>query len=524
MSRPFKHPDTHVYYFRKVVPADVRAITGKWEVRRSLKTKNQAEARERYAKVAAEIAEEWKRLRATANAGDETSAQRVETAGTEGLSRRDALALAGEWYVWFTNQNEDEPGDDDFGWALLAEQLASFDQRVSPLLDDRNETSSVYLRGPKTQTAVHAFLTEHGRAGEFLREIGQDLSPEGLASFYAALEPQFFAAMRLLAKRAGGDYSRDAYRERFPERRTDNPTVRGATLHELFDRWAAETKPREKTRYSWRRVFDQLVSHLGHDDAAKITKADVIGWKDALIASGLSTKTVRDSKLAPLLAVIRWSVANGALANNPADGVTVTVRKTGGGRRGFNDAEARMVLAAAACETAPHLKWLPLLCALTGARLSELCQLRGADVQREGGVWFLNLTWDAGALKNRASERKVPLHSALVKRGFLEFAQGRPNGPLFAELSPDRFGNRGGTGTKRIGAWVKTHVGLDDPRISPSHSWRHRFKTLCRRHGIGADFHDAITGHAKANEGAAYGEFPLDALAREIEKLPDPLA
>ena len=196
-----------------------------------------------------------------------------------------------------------------------------------------------------------------------------------------------------MAKRAGGDYSPDAHPASLPEWRADKSASGDVMLTALFDRWAAETKPREKTLYSWRRVFDQLAAQLGHDDAAKVTKADVVGWKDALIASGLSTKTVRDSKLAPLLAVMRWAVANGALATNPAEGVGVTVRKAGGGRRGFNDDEARKVLTAAERETAPHLKWLPILCALTGARLSELCQLRGADVQREGGVWFLNLTW-----------------------------------------------------------------------------------------------------------------------------------
>jgi hypothetical protein len=31
MSRPFKHPDTDVYDFRKAVPADLRAIIGKCE-------------------------------------------------------------------------------------------------------------------------------------------------------------------------------------------------------------------------------------------------------------------------------------------------------------------------------------------------------------------------------------------------------------------------------------------------------------------------------------------------------------
>ena len=172
-SRPFKHPDTHVYYFRKAVPADLRATIGKWEVRRSLKTKNQAEARERYAKVAAEIAAEWKRLRSL----------------PEGLTKREALALAGRWYVWFTAQHEDEPGDDDFGWALLAEQLADFDLQTSGLLDERDDLPSGWARGQKTEARVRAFLSQHGRVEAFMREAGISLSADGLTSFYESLEP-----------------------------------------------------------------------------------------------------------------------------------------------------------------------------------------------------------------------------------------------------------------------------------------------------------------------------------------------
>lgn len=137
---------------------------------------------------------------------------------------------------------------------------------------------------------------------------------------------------------------------------------------------------------------------------------------------------------------------------------------------------------------------------------------------------MLRLTWDAGQLKNQGSERVVPLHSALVAMGFLDFARTRGTGALFVDVTPDRFGNRGGNATKVLGRWVRDTLGLDDERLGPNHSWRHRFKTLSRRYGIGKDFHDGITGHAHADEGDAYGEFPIDALAREIEKLPDPLA
>jgi ATP-binding cassette, subfamily C, bacterial CydC len=43
MSRPLKHPETHVNYFRKAVPAEPRAVIGMREEKRSLGTKNPAE-------------------------------------------------------------------------------------------------------------------------------------------------------------------------------------------------------------------------------------------------------------------------------------------------------------------------------------------------------------------------------------------------------------------------------------------------------------------------------------------------
>ncbi len=55
MSRLFKHPKTGVYYFRKAVPDDLRAIIGKREEKISLRTKTPADAKLAYAKIAAEV-------------------------------------------------------------------------------------------------------------------------------------------------------------------------------------------------------------------------------------------------------------------------------------------------------------------------------------------------------------------------------------------------------------------------------------------------------------------------------------
>jgi len=70
----------------------------------------------------------------------------------------------------------------------------------------------------------------------------------------------------------------------------------------------------------------------------------------------------------------------------------------------------------------------------------------------------------AGALKNRKSERIVPLHQALIDGGFLDFVSGVSFGSLLPSLPSDKLGKRGGNGTKVLGRWVCS-LGLADPRL-----------------------------------------------------------
>jgi integrase len=178
-----------------------------------------------------------------------------------------------------------------------------------------------------------------------------------------------------------------------------------------------------------------------------------------------------------------------------------------------------LILGHAARERDPIRRWVPFLCAYSGARLSEVCQLRREDIFQQGPVWCMKFDPEAGSLKNVNSERAIPLHPAVVESEFLKFVASVRAGPLFAGLTADRFGNRGGNGTKIIGRWVRA-LGLTDERLSPSHSWRHRFKTLGRRHGLMPDIVNAITGHHRKTVADTYGEFEIEALYREIAKIP----
>jgi integrase len=95
MPRPFRKPETGVYYFRRIVPEDIRAITGKTEVRRSLKTKDPRTAARRFTEAAREVEKEWEELRrepeSTALAGLDPQALSEDAMGMEGiLDERDA--------------------------------------------------------------------------------------------------------------------------------------------------------------------------------------------------------------------------------------------------------------------------------------------------------------------------------------------------------------------------------------------------------------------------------------------------
>ncbi len=245
-----------------------------------------------------------------------------------------------------------------------------------------------------------------------------------------------------------------------------------------------------------------------------------MAWKGALVESGLRAKTIRDAKLAAIRAILQWAVDNRRLATNPAERIVIDVKsKAAESKRSFTDEEAALVLRAALREVDPVRRWVPWLCAYSGARVAEVCQLRKQDIREVEGYWCMVFTPDAGALKTLSSERAVPLHPALVESGFLTFVDSIRSGPLFPDLPPNRFGSRGGNGTKVVGRWVRT-LGIKDTRISPNHSWRHRLKTSGRRYELAPDIVDAITGHRRKSVADSYGEFPMAALYRELVKIP----
>lgn len=196
--------------------------------------------------------------------------------------------------------------------------------------------------------------------------------------------------------------------------------------------------------------MNRLVTFLKHDTASRVTTEDVIRFKDYRVQSGVSPKTVKDSDLAGLKTVFGWAVTNRRMALNPAEGITIKVGKPRKLRsKGFYETEASDILRHAltskpgreALKLAAAKRWVPWLCAFTGGRVGEMLQLRKQDVRREGNLWVVHVTPEAGPVKTDEA-RDVVLHQQLLDVGFAEFYQEAKPGYLFIDPARGELGPR----------------------------------------------------------------------------------
>jgi integrase len=299
-------------------------------------------------------------------------------------------------------------------------------------------------------------------------------------------------------------------------------------LRSVFDAYAREAELAPSTVKRWSPVVDRLIGHLGHDDAAAISRGDIVAWKDALLAAGMSNVTVRDVYVAAVKAMLQFAVDQGRLTQNPAKEVKVRVRKALEERdKGFDGKEAETILSATlrkpstkiSIEMAAARRWVPWICAYTGARVNEITPVTGRDFIVRDGIPMIRVRAENNKTR---SFREVPLHGHLVEQGLLDFAKSRGSRPLFYDPRRSRGGKDSNPHFKKVGErlaeWVRS-LGIDE-RVAPNHGWRHRFSSVARFVAMPQDVRNIIQGHAGVKVADSYGEtWPLVAL-REIEKLP----
>jgi len=525
MACPTKRHGSDNWYFRRQIPADVRSILEKlpkaqrprnWyrtHISISLKTANRAEAKGRCPEIAAEVEKQIAALRS----------------GPKPLTTMQISALAGEMYRAFAENLEGNPVLSAKQWLEVAEvnEAARKGAFALPARMFFNRTEADQRRASMEKRfgpMVDAFLKGRGifTVEESRRKLIDQFSVEASE------------AAKKLARNADGDYTPDTYVTKFPEfeeRQKDGPQSK--SLKGLIEAWykaALDRDVRKRDATRIKRRFEMLIDFLGHDDANRVTKLDIIRWCDHRLANKIATKTIHDSDISSFKNVFTWGVDREWLAENPTEKVKLNRRKRAPVLRDefFTPEEAKTILLGAASVRARHRenpkttaakRWVPWLCAYSGARVSEMIQIRKKDIREDATHgWVMRLTPEAGSIKNNRF-CDVPVHEHLIATGFIDFVGSAKEGHLFCNFGKDGTIDGPAEGVyKRIYEMVREVV--SDPAVQPNHGWRYTFNS----YGMQADIQQlvlhAISNHSPRTKGEEYMKVTLKTRADAMAKFP----
>ncbi|MDP1659250.1 MAG: hypothetical protein Q8L73_07845, partial [Methylotenera sp.] len=208
-------------------------------------------------------------------------------------------------------------------------------------------------------------------------------------------------------------------------------TGNGMTIKEACDQYMQQRKAEltESTKRTYQTTWNRLAEDLGSDTPAyQITNQQITAIFNALNDQEKARKTIKGyAETAGYL--FDWLIARGEIIINPVikPDWSIAVGKRMDAQRGRprlaydskEDFEKLFNREALEAIKRPEALWLPLLAAFTGARLESLCRLTCADfAEYEAGKFMVNfnVAWDKAG---RA--RDIPLHSILIKSGFMDY-------------------------------------------------------------------------------------------------------
>jgi integrase len=296
----------------------------------------------------------------------------------------------------------------------------------------------------------------------------------------------------------------------------------GTMLDLLGDRPISEVRNRDAQEYAlkvaqlpvrWRQRFPEK------------TAPEVLARPESKEGSRLAPATF-NKETGLVKAFWTWAVQREELPNNAFKAIkkqdTGTAKDK---RRSFTDDEMRFIATMLDADKRKRIDryWIVSMLAYTGARLEEIAQLRHQDVTTVDGVVCLRITGEAGSVKNAASERIVPVHSALIAKGFLKFTGSAPDGHLFSDA--DQAEDRSGQPISKWFARVLDKLKVADRRKIGLHSFRHTMISRLRQAGVSDHTARELTGHAHGDvHDSVYGDRvgPLE-LQTAIEKVALPI-
>ncbi len=565
MAKPWRHPDTKVYYLRRQVPEAIRGEIGKSLWKASLHTREPAEAARRFLIANAELEERFAEARAAI----------VAQAVRDEMSAERATAVVDAFLTARASPTEKR-------WASLP--LTWWLEESASRLEGATSTGAL----PSIDASGrHDFALTEGVpivGDTWLRFVQRVPRSTWMEACAAVLDPLFESAAppvprtpvnegrimdawnaRVLLDNARVYADRDTPRRSLPAPRV-RPDLR---LRTLLDEWNGAQRPRPQTLHETSRAVEDFIDWFGDIAVASITSDMLYDYRDAgrrlpksmpradrslsfqeRLARHVTTAGQRVSaatvkkRIGAIQALLSFAHQERWISENVGTRIRITgYTRTVKARRSFRDGELA-ALFGDPLFTRPAswfvrrtkvsdltLYWLFLLGLTSGARLEEVGQARLVDLKTDAGVLFIDIDeretegGDADdadkKIKNANSRRVIPIHDRLIRLGFEKYCdelRRRGQSLLFPDLESSQFGKYTKEASRRANRFINRVV-TNDKRLV-FHSLRHKFKDEGRDAGVQDSVLDQITGHSPATVGARYGEgAALKSLKRDLVRL-----
>lgn len=420
--------------FKKVTMTDF--------VKVSLETREPRTAKERFTKAYSFLQSTWLALKD----------------GPKPLSHKQSLAIAGEIRAAFIEAFDDDPGNPETWRRVLEMNAAAKAGRLNPLKiqtlnQQAKDMEKRFGKLADARLAVHGIILAPQFRQKLLMQVAEGLDEMA----------------RINLSKAEGDYSDSGETNRYPSfegvQAAPKPTTTTSsqTFKSVIDKRVrlrsagqGAVPLREETVDKYRLATNEFAAFRKSDELTTVTPEEADSWKLAMMEGGKLSNNTIGQRLQNVRTVIEWARKHSHNKLFPLGNPLVTVERpdyqtVASEARTYTMDEAKQVLAAARKETRYDLRWLPWMCAYSGARIEEVAQLSKSNFFQVGDDWFYRLTTAGGkTFKTRSSERRVPVHPELIKEGLIDFING-------LTLSDDQriFSTRS---QQKIGEWLRVTV------------------------------------------------------------------
>lgn len=147
-------------------------------------------------------------------------------------------------------------------------------------------------------------------------------------------------------------------------------------------------------------------------------------------------------------------------------------------------------------------RWATLIAMFSGARLNEVCQLAMEDIKQVEGLWIFDFTDNGDThkrLKTSAAQRRVPVHSQLLRLGLLELIETRQSQGHSRLFQDFKYTEKAGYGDQLSKWFNRTFTaGLNiKSEAHVFHGLRHTFATRLVQADVETERLQFIIGHER---------------------------